>query len=344
MAASVIRQEFITSFHVAVISSVQPLSRVRLFATPWITARQASLSITNSRSLLKLMSMESVMPPSHLILCRPLLLLPPIPPIIRVFSNKSTLHMRWPKCWSFSYHITVIIYLPVNTFISVSVALSRQLFSHSVMSRSLRLYGLQHTRLPCPSLSPGVCSNSCPLSQWCHPTISSSVFPFSSHLQSFPASGTFPMSWLFTSDGPSIESLASASVLPINIQSWFPLGLTGSPCRPCSPRDSLKSSPTPQCKSISSLVFSLLYGPALTSVHHYWGNHSFNYTDLCLQNYVSALSGLVIAFHPRSKHLLIWWLQSLSAVILEPKKIKSVPVSIVSPSILHEMMEWMPWS
>ena len=246
--------------------------------------------------------------------------------------------MRWPKCWSFSYHITVIIYLPVNTFISVSVALSRQLFSHSVMSHSLRLYGLQHTRLPCPSLSPGVCSNSCPLSQWCHPTISSSVFPFSSHLQSFPASGTFPMSRLFTSDGPSIESLASASVLPINIQSWFPLGLTGSPCRPCSPRDSLKSSPTPQFKSISSLVFSLLYGPTLTSVHDYWRNHSFNYTDLCLQNDVSALSGLVIAFHPRSNHLLIWWLQSPSALILEPKKIKSVPVSIVSPSILHEVM------
>ena len=86
--------------------SVQSLSRVRLFATPWIVAHQASLSITNSRSSLRLMSIESVMPSSHLILCRPLLLLPPIPPNIRVFSNESTLRMRWPKYWSFSFSIS----------------------------------------------------------------------------------------------------------------------------------------------------------------------------------------------------------------------------------------------
>ena len=86
-------------------SSVQLLSRVRLFATPWITAHQASLSITNSQSSLKLMSIELVMPSSHLILCPPLLLLPPIPPSIRVFSNESTLLMRWPKYWSFSFSI-----------------------------------------------------------------------------------------------------------------------------------------------------------------------------------------------------------------------------------------------
>ena len=87
------------------ISSVQSLSRVRLFATPWIAARQASLSITNSRSSLKLTSIHSVMPSSHLILCRPLLLLPPIPPSIRVFSNESNLRMRWLKYWSFSFSI-----------------------------------------------------------------------------------------------------------------------------------------------------------------------------------------------------------------------------------------------
>ena len=87
-------------------SSVQSLSHVWLFATPWIAARQASLSITNSQSLLKLTSIESVMPSSHLILCRPLLLLPPIPPSIRVFSNESNLHMRWPKYWSFSFSIS----------------------------------------------------------------------------------------------------------------------------------------------------------------------------------------------------------------------------------------------
>ena len=87
-------------------SSVQSLSRDRLFVTPWIAARQASLSITNSRSLLKLMPIELLMPSSHLILCRPLLLLPPIPPSIRVFSTESTLCMRWPKYWSFSLNIT----------------------------------------------------------------------------------------------------------------------------------------------------------------------------------------------------------------------------------------------
>ena len=87
-------------------SSVQLFSCVRLFATPWTTARQASLSISNSQSLLKLMSIELVMPSSHLFLCRPLFLLPPIPPSIRVFSNESTLHMRWPKNWSFSVSIS----------------------------------------------------------------------------------------------------------------------------------------------------------------------------------------------------------------------------------------------
>ena len=87
-------------------SSVQLLSRVQLFVTPWITARQAFLSITNSQNLPKFMSIESVMPSSHLILCHPLLLLPPIPPSIRVFSNESTLRMRWPKYWSFSFSIS----------------------------------------------------------------------------------------------------------------------------------------------------------------------------------------------------------------------------------------------
>ena len=87
-------------------SSVQSLSHVRLFATPWIAACQASLSITNSRSSLRLMSIKLVMPSSHLILCRPLLLLPPIPPSIRVFSNESTLRMRWPKYWNFSFSIS----------------------------------------------------------------------------------------------------------------------------------------------------------------------------------------------------------------------------------------------
>jgi len=96
--------------------------------------------------------------------------------------------------------------------------------SVAVMSNSLWPHELQHTRSPCHSLSPRVCSNSCPLSPWCHINISSSVAPFPSHCQSFPASGSFPMSWLFASSGQSIG--ASASVLPMNIQGWFPLGLT----------------------------------------------------------------------------------------------------------------------
>ena len=100
-------------------------------------------------------------------------------------------------------------------------------FSHSVMSNFLQPHGLQHARPPCPSPTPRVYSNSCPLSPWCHPTISSSVVPFSSHLQSFPASGSFPMSQFFASGGQSIGVSGAASVLPMNIQDWFPLGWSG---------------------------------------------------------------------------------------------------------------------
>ena len=100
-------------------------------------------------------------------------------------------------------------------------------FSRSVMSDSLRSHGLQHARPPCPSPTPGACSNSCPSGQWCHPTTSSSVIPFFSSPHSFPASGSFPKSQFFTSGGQSIGASASASVLPMNIQGWFPLGWTG---------------------------------------------------------------------------------------------------------------------
>ena len=104
----------------------------------------------------------------------------------------------------------------------ISVQLSR-----SVMSQSLRPHGLQLSWPPCPSPTPGIYSNSCPLSQWCHPTSSSSVIPICSHLQSFPASGSFQMNQFFTSGGKSIGVSASASVLPVNIRDWFPLGWTG---------------------------------------------------------------------------------------------------------------------
>ena len=100
-------------------------------------------------------------------------------------------------------------------------------FSCSVVSDSLQPPGLQHTSLPCPSPTPRACSNSSPSSRWCYPTISPSVIPFSSHLQYFPASGSFPMSWVFASGGQSIGASTSASVLPMNVQDWFPLRSTG---------------------------------------------------------------------------------------------------------------------
>ena len=109
-------------------------------------------------------------------------------------------------------------------------------FIRSVVSDSLWPHGLQYTRLPFPSPTPEACSNSCPLSWWCHPTLSSSVVPVPSRLQSFPASGSFPMKQFFTSGGQSIGGSASASVLLMNIQDWFPLGLTG--WSSCCPRDS----------------------------------------------------------------------------------------------------------
>ena len=147
-------------------------------------------------------------------------------------------------------------------------------------------HGLQHARLPCPSLSPWFCSNSCPSSWWCHPTISSSVIPFSFCLQSFPALESFLMSQFFTSGGQRIGASASSSVLPMNIQDWFPLGLTG--LISLLPRDSQESSIAPQFKSINYSVLSLVYDPTLTSIHDYWKKHSFDYTDLCQQSDVSA--------------------------------------------------------
>ena len=125
-----------------------------------------------------------------------------------------------------------------------------------------------------------------PMSQWCHLTMSSSVIPFSFWAQFFPTSWSFPTSRLFSSGGQSTWASPSASVLPMNIQDWFPLDwLVGSPC---SLRDSQESSPTPQFKSINSSVLSLLYGTTLTSLHDYWKNHNFDYMDPCQQNDVFA--------------------------------------------------------
>ena len=126
--------------------------------------------------------------------------------------------------------------------------------------------------------------------------------------------------------------------LPRNIQDWFPLGLVGSPC---CPRDSQKSSPTPQFKSINSSALSFLYNPTLTSIHDYWKNHSYltrrTFVGKITSLLFNMLSRLVITFFPRSKHRLISWLQSPSAVILEPQKIKSDAVSTLSPCISHKV-------
>ena len=149
---------------------------------------------------------------------------------------------------------------------------------NSVQSLSrVRLFILQHNRLPCPSPIPGASSNTSmksvmPFNQLI------SIVPSSSYLQSFPESRSFQMSHFFTSGSQSIGVSASESVLPMNIQDWFPVGWTGGSS--CSPRDSQESSPTPQFKSINSLAFSFLYSPTLTSIHDYWKNHIFDYTDL----------------------------------------------------------------
>ena len=156
-------------------------------------------------------------------------------------------------------------------------------FIHSVTSDSLQLHGLQHARLPCPSPIPWDSSNSCPLSRWYHPTISFSVAPFPSCLQSFPASGSFPVSWFCASGGQSIGDSASTSVFPMNSQGYFPLVLTGFIS--LLSKEFLRAfSSTPQFKSIRSSASSLLYGPSFTSMHDYWKNHNFDYMDLCWQS------------------------------------------------------------
>ena len=119
------------------------------------------------------------------------------------------------------------IIFPSLLFTLIGPKFSSVQFSRSVVSDSLQLHGLQHARPPCPSPTPRACSNSCPSSRWCHPTISSSLIPFSSCFQSFPSSESFPMSQFSTSSGQRIEVSASTSVLPMNIRDWFPSGWTG---------------------------------------------------------------------------------------------------------------------
>ena len=208
------------------------------------------------------------------------------------------------------------------------------------MSNSLQLHGLQHARFPCPSPSPGACSNSCPSSQWCHPTISSSVIPFSC-LQSFPVSRSFPVSVLHIR-WPKDWSFSFISPLT-NIQGWFLLRLT-------------------DLISLLSKGLSRVFSNTIVQKHQFLGTQvqlSHPYTtsrkSMALTKWTfvgkvmsllfNVLSRFVITFLPRIKFLLISWLQSPSAVILEPRKIKSLTVSIVP---FHQFaMKWwdqMPWS
>ena len=178
---------------------------------------------------------------------------------------------------------------------------------------------LQHARLPCPSPIPRVYSNSCPLSQWCHPTLSSSVIPFSSRFQSFPASGSFQMSQFIALGGQSI-GVSASSVLPKNIQDRFPLGWTGWISLQSKGLSKVFSNTTVQKHQFFSTLSSLWSNSH--SIHDYWKNHSltiWNFVGKVISAF-STLSMLVIAFLPRSKYLLISWLRSPPAVILEPDK------------------------
>ena len=189
------------------------------------------------------------------------------------------------------------------------------------MSHSLRPHESQHTRPPCPSLTPGVHSDSHPSSQWCHPAITSLVVPFFSCPQSLPASKSSPMSQLFAWGGQSTGVSALASFLPKKSQvDLLQNGLVGSPC---SPRDSQESSPTPQFKSINSSMLSFLHSPTLTSIRDHWKTIALTrrtFVGKVMSLLFNILSRLVKIFLPRSKCLLISWLQSTSAVILEPRK------------------------
>ena len=204
--------------------------------------------------------------------------------------------------------------------------------------------GLKHSRLPCPSPSPGVCSNSCPLSRWCHPIISSSVTPFFSCLQSFLASGSFPIGWLLTSGGQSTG--ASASHQPFQ---WiFSVDFLEDWCL-----SSLLSKGLSRVFSNTTIQKHQFFGaqPSLWSnshIHTWLGKTTaltrWTFVSKVMSLLFNMLSRFVITLLPKSKCLLIPWLQSLFTMILKCKKIKSVTVSTFSPSICHEVIGLDAWS
>ena len=249
-------------------------------------------------------------------------------PYLEVWGSK-TLSLAYSEIRRWN-HASIL--KPIFQFSSVQ-------FTHSAVSNSLWLHGLQNARLPCPSPIPRACSNPHPLSQWCHPTISSSLVPFSSCLQSFPASGSFPMSGLFTSGSQSIGASASASVLPMNIQDWFPLGLIDLISFQSK---GLSKSPLQRHSSKASVFRRSAF--FIVQLSHPYMTTGKNMA-LIRQTFVgkvmsllfNMLSGLVMAFLPRSKHLLISWLQSPSAVIFGAQENK------VS-HCFHCFPIYLPWS
>ena len=209
------------------------------------------------------------------------------------------------------------------------------------MSDSLRPHELQHVRPPYPSPTPRVHSNSCPSSRCCHPAISSSVIPFSSCLQSLPASESFPMSQLFAWGGQSIGVSASASFPPKKSQGWSPSKWTGWISLQSKELSRVFSGTTVQSHHFFGVQPFIL---SSSSIHDYWKNHSFDLTFVgkVMSLLFNMLYRFVIAFLPRSKCLLISWLQSPSAVILEPPHC----LTLFPVSHLFAMKWWdrMPWS
>ena len=212
----------------------------------------------------------------------------------------------------------------------------RDQFSCSVMSDSLWPHGLQHTRLPCPSPTPRACSNSCPLSQWCHPTISSSDIPFSSCLQSFPASGSFQMSQCFTSDGQRCNcfifnispSNEYSGLISFRMDWLYLLAVQGTLkilLQHCSSKPSILWH--------SAFFIVQLSHPYMTTGKTIALTRQ-TFVGKVMSPLFNMLSRLVVTFLPRSKHLLISWLQSSSAVILEPPKNK----------VSHCFLIYLPWS
>ena len=196
-------------------------------------------------------------------------------------------------------------------------------FSHSIVPDSLQPWGLYHARLPCPSSAPRACSNSYSSSQWYHPTISSSVLPFSFCLQSSPASGSFPVSQFFVSGGQSIGVSVSASVLPMNIQDWVPWRWTDWISLQSKGLSRVFSNTTVQKHQFFSaqLFFMVqLSHPYVTSGKTIALTRR-TFVSKVMSLLFNMLSRLIKAFFPRGKHLLISWLQSPSAVILKPKNI-----------------------